>query len=105
MHVNSTTALITSALVGAVVLALKPPGGRLVPAIALVTAAVAALIDYRIIQLSLAKFRIDVIIPAVLVVTGGISWSRSSTKPTITASTVVAIVGLILLLSALRVLR
>jgi len=104
MHVNSSTALITSALVGSVVLAMRPPGGRLVPTIALVTAAVAALIDYRIIQISAAKLRIDVIIPAVLAVTGGILWSRSSTKPAITAASVVTIVGLILLLSALRVL-
>jgi len=104
MHVSSSTALITSALVGSAVLAMKPPGGRLVPTVALVAAAIAALIDYRIIQLSTAKLRVDVVIPAVLVVAGAILWSRSSTRPTITAASVVAIVGLILLLSALRVL-
>jgi hypothetical protein len=81
------------------------PGDRLVPGIALVAAAVAALIDFRVIQLSSTKFRIDVILPAILTLTGGISWSRSSTKSTITAGTIVTLVGLIMLLSALRVLR
>lgn len=105
MHVNFGTALVTSALVGSIVLTMKPAGGRLVPAIALVAAAIAALIDYRIIQLSSAKFRIDVILPAALAVTGGICWSRSSEKAATTAATVVTIAGLILLLTALRVLR
>jgi hypothetical protein len=105
MHVDFGTGLITSALIASVVLAMKPAGGRLVPAIGLVAASIAALIDYRIIQLSSTKFRIDVILPAVLAVTGGITWSRSSTKSTVTAATVLTIAGLILLLSALRVLR
>jgi hypothetical protein len=104
MQINFDTALVTSALLGSVVLAMKPPGGRIIPAIALVAAALAALIEYRVIQLSLAKFRVDVIIPAVLALTGGILWSRSSTKPAITASTVVTLAGLILLLFALRAL-
>jgi hypothetical protein len=105
MHVNSSTALIGMALVGAVVLAMKPDGGRFIPAVALVTATLAVLIDYRIIQISAAKLRIDVIIPAVLVVTGGLMWRRSSSKPAITAASLVTIAGLIMLLSALRVLR
>lgn len=105
MHVELVTALITSALLASVALALRPPSGRLVPALALVAAAVAALIDYRIIQLSSTKFRIDVILPAVLAVTGAISWSRSQARAAATAATVVTIVGLILLLTALRVLR
>jgi len=46
-----------------------------------------------------------VILPAVLVVTGGVCWSRSTAKSAITASTVIALVGLIQLLLALRVLR
>jgi len=104
MHIDFGTGLVVSALIGAIVLAMKP-GDRLVPGIALVAAAIAALIDFRVIQLSSAKFRIDVILPAILTLTGGISWSRSSTKSTITAGTVVTLVGLIMLLSALRILR
>ena len=105
MHVDLGTGLVASALIASVVLALRPGGGRLVPAIAFVAAAIAALIDYRVIQLSSTKFRIDVILPAVLAVTGAISWSRSSTRSSITSATVITVVGLILLLSALRVLR
>lgn len=103
MHFSLSTALITSALIGAIVLTMRPPAGRLFPVLGLIAAAVAALIAYRVIQLSVAKFRIDVVIPAVLAVSGGVCWSRASTKPAITAATVVAIAGLILLLSALRV--
>jgi hypothetical protein len=105
MTITLTSALSTSALAGSILRALKPPGGRLVPAIALVASAIAALMAYKIIQLSAPKLRLDVVLPAVLAVAGGISWSRSATKPAITASTVVTIAGLILLLAALRALR
>ena len=105
MHVDFHTALISSALLASIVLALRSEGRRIVPAIALVAAAIAALIDYRIIQLSSTKFRIDVILPAVLVLTGAISWSRTSNRAAVTAATVVTLVGAILLLSTLRVLR
>jgi hypothetical protein len=104
MNINLTTALITSALVGSIVLAMKPPGGRIVPAVALVASAIAALMAYKVIQLSAPKLRLDVVLPAVLVVTGGLLWSRSSTKGTITAAAIVAIAGAILLLGALRAL-
>ena len=104
MTIDFATALVVCALISAVTLTLHG-GGRLVAVIALVACAIEALIAFRAIQLSSAKFRIDVILPAVLVVTGGICWSRSTTKSAITASTVIAIVGLIQLLLALRVLR
>ncbi len=105
MTINFDTALVTSALVGSILLAMKPPGNRLVPAIGLVAAAVLALMKYDVIQISAGKFRVkEVILPAILVVSGGLCWSRSSTKPAITAATVVAITGLILLLSGLKVL-
>lgn len=96
------TALVVSALVSSIIVALNR-GDRLVPAIAFVACAIEALIAFHIIQLSSAKFRIDVILPALLVITGGICWSRASTKSTITGSTVIALVGVIQLLLALRV--
>ena len=104
MHIDFGTGLIVSALLAAIVLVIKP-GDRLFPAIALVTAAVAALIDFRIIQLSSAKFRIDVILPAILTLTGAVCWSRSQAKSAITAATVITLVGLIMLTTALRLLR
>lgn len=102
MTIDFSTALIVCTLVAAVMLVLQS-GERLVPLIALVAVGIEALIAFRVIQLSSAKVRIDVILPAVLVVTGGICWSRSATKSAVTASTVVALVGLIKLLLALRV--
>ena len=104
MHIDFGTGLVVSALLAAIVLAIGP-GERIVPAIALVTASLAALIDFRIIQLSSTKFRIDVILPAILTLTGGICWSRAQAKSAVTAASVVTLVGLILLLTALRVLR
>ena len=71
----------------------------------IVAAAIAALIDFRVIQLSSAKIRIDVILPAILALTGAICWSRSGEKSTTTAATVVTVAALILLLQALHVLR
>lgn len=104
MNIDFSTALVVCALLASVMLALGG-GDRLVPALALVACALEALIVFRVIQLSSPKLRIDVILPAVLVVTGGICWSRSATKTAITASTVIAIVGLIQLLRAIQVLR
>ena len=104
MHITFGTGLVVSALLGAIVLAMQP-GNRLVPIIALVAAALAVLIDFRVIQLSTAKLRIDVILPAILTLAGAICWSRASAKSTTTAATVVTIAGLILLLSVTHVLR
>jgi len=104
MTIDFPTALVACALIASILLALGS-SDRLVPAIALVACAIEALIVFRVIQLSSPKLRIDVILPAVLVVTGGICWSRSSTKSAITGSTVIAIVGLIQLLLAIHVLR
>jgi hypothetical protein len=104
MTIDFHTALVACALIASLALVL-PGGNRLIPAIALVACAIEALIAFQVIQLSSAKLRIDVILPAVLVLTGGICWSRASAKSAITATTVIAIVGLIQLLHALRVFR
>jgi hypothetical protein len=104
MTIDFGTALVVGALIGAVVLALNG-GDRLFPAIALVACALEALIAFRVIQLSSPKLRIDVILPAVLAVTGVICWSRSASKSAITASTVIAIVGVIQVVLASHVFR
>jgi hypothetical protein len=104
MTIDFNTALVVCALLASIALVLGD-GHRLVPMIALVACALEALIAFRVLQLSSAKLRIDVILPAVLAVTGGICWSRSSIKTAITASTVITIVGLIQLLHALHVFR
>ena len=104
MNIDFGTALVVGALIASVVLALHG-GARLIPLIALVACAIEALIAFRVIQLSSPRLRIDVILPAVLVVTGVIGWSRSSAKSAITASTVIAIIGVVQLLLAIRVFR
>src|SRR5262245_19345196 len=82
-HMDFATALVVCALVSSIILALNR-GDRLIPAIAFVACGIEALIAFHIIQLASPKFRIDVILPAILVITGGICWSKSSTKSTIT---------------------
>lgn len=104
MTIDFGTALIVCALIASVLLVLQG-GERLVPLIALVACAIDALIVFRVIHLSSEKLRIDVILPAILVVTGGICWARSASKTAVTASTVIALVGLIQLLRALHVFR
>lgn len=104
MSIDFHTALAVCALIASVVLVLQG-GERLIPLIALVACALEVLIVFHVLQLSSPKARIDVILPAVLVITGGICWSRSSTKSAITGSTVIAIVGLVQLLLAIRMFR
>jgi hypothetical protein len=104
MTIDFGTALVVCALIASVILVLAG-GERLVPLIALVACAIEALIVFHLIQLSSPKLRIDVILPAVLVVTGGIAWSRAATKSAISAATVITLVGLIRLLHALHVFR
>lgn len=104
MHVSFATSLIVSALLGALVLAMQP-GNRLVPGIALAAAALAALIDFRVVHISAARLRLDVVLPAVIAIAGAICWSRVSAKAVTTAATVVTLAGLILALSATHVLR
>ena len=96
------TALAVCALIAAVLLVLQG-GERLIPLIALAAAALEVLAAFQVLHLSSPRVRIDAILPAVLVVTGGIAWARSSAKSTITAATVIALVGVIQLLHALHV--
>ena len=86
MTIDFGTALVVCALIASILLVLQGDA-RFVPLIALVACAIEALIVFRVIQLSSPKLRIDVILPAVLVVTGGIAWSRAATKSAATAST------------------
>jgi hypothetical protein len=102
MTIDFGTALIVCALVAAVTLVFQG-GDRLVPAIALVVCAIEALIAFRVIHLSSAKIRIDVILPALLAATGVICWWRSAGKSAITASTAIAVIGLVQLFLVLRV--
>ena len=104
MHLQLATALVAIALVASVVLVVHR-SDRLFPVVAAVTSLIEALIVFGFISLSSGKFRIDVILPAVLTVAAGVCWVRSSTKAGIAASTAALLVGAIQLLFALRILH
>ena len=103
MHIEMGTLMIVSALVSALVLALNR-GDRAIPVIAVIAAGIAAAIHFGVLSLSLAKFRIDVILPAIFVIAGGMCWARSTSKGTTTAATVLFAVGAIMLFGALRLI-
>ena len=102
MHFGLGHALVVTALIASVWLVFQG-GNRLFPLIAVVAAGVEALIAFDIISLSVARFRIDVILPALLLVGAGVCWSRVSSKGAITAATAASLVGVLQLLIALRV--
>jgi hypothetical protein len=104
MHIEFANALVIAALVSAVVLVLGG-GDRTFPLLAAITATIEGLIAFHIISLSSGKFRIDLILPALMFVAGAICWSRSSTKSTITAGTIISLVALVQVLGALSVLH
>jgi hypothetical protein len=104
MTIDFQTALVVCALIASVILVMQG-GERLFPVIALVACGIEALSVFHVIQLSSPRVRIDVILAAVLVVAGGISWARSSAKSAVTAATVIALVGLIQLLWGLHTFR
>lgn len=104
MHLSFPTALVVSALIGSIVLVLNR-GDRLWPVIAVVAAGIEALMVFNLLQLSLSKFRIDVILPGVLLVAGALCWSKSSSKSTVTAATVVSLVAIIQLAGAIHLFR
>lgn len=104
MHVSSGTALVVTALVASLLLVLGR-SERVFSFIALFAAGLEALLAFDVITFSVKKLRIDVILPALLVVAGAVCWSRLSTKGQVTAATTVVLVGLLQLLSAVQVLR
>ena len=102
MHFNFGTVLVGTALAAAIYLLLMK-SERMFPTIAVIASGVELLLAMGLMSLSLAKFRIDVILPALLVVSGAVCWSRSSEKGSITAATGLTLIGAIQLLLALRI--
>src|SRR5215470_14648167 len=101
MTLDFHTALVICALAASVILVLHG-GERVIPVIALVACTIEALTVFHVIQLSSPRIRVDVIMAAALVVTGGVAWARSAAKAAVTAATVIGLVGLIQLLGALH---
>jgi hypothetical protein len=103
MSFSIETVLIIATLVSAIYLLLQKTD-RMFPTIAVLAAGIQLLMSWGLMSLTLAKYRIDVILPALLVLSGAICWGKSSTKGTITAATLVTLIGTLQLLAALRIL-
>ena len=103
MHFNLATVEIALVFASSIYLMLQY-SEKVFPVLAVVASGIELLLVMGLMSLSVAKFRIDVILPAILVVAGVMCWMKVSTKGTITAATVVALVGAIQLLAALRIL-
>jgi hypothetical protein len=104
MHIEFGTALVLATLLAAVVL-LVQKSDRMFPTVAVVAAGIEALMAFGVLSLTLAKFRVDVILPGLLVLSGGVCWAKSSTKSAITSATIVTLVGMIQLMLALRLFK
>jgi len=103
MHISFGHALVVSALVASIVLIFHRDD-RLFPVLALVASGLEALQVFNIISLSSGKFRIDVILAALLAVAGAICWSREDGKICVTAATVATLVGVLQLLMGLSIM-
>lgn len=93
--------LICAALVAALVLTLQHRP-RLLPVIALVVSGFEALRALRVLHFGVAGLPLDLILGAVLVVCGAVVLLRTSHKPSVSAATVVTLVGALQVLSRLR---
>ena len=103
MHFNYANSLVVAALVASIFLVLNF-GDRLFPLIALVATGLEALQAFHLVTIG-AAIRLEVILPAAMLIAGAICWSRSSDKTNTTSSTILTIVGTVQLLNELGILR
>jgi hypothetical protein len=103
MHFNMPTILVIATFCASIYL-LANGGDRMFPTLATIASGVQLLMVFGLMSLSLAKFRIDVILPAILVLAGIVCWMRFSTKGTTTASTLIALIAAMELVGALHIL-
>jgi hypothetical protein len=103
MHVSFGHALVVTAFVASLLMVFQR-GDRLFPLIAVAAAGLEMLLTFGLMSLSLAKFRIDVVLPALIVLGGAVTWSRSESKGSVTSSTVATLAGALQLVFALHVL-
>ena len=104
MHFNMPTVMVITTFCAALYL-LMNKSVRMWPMLAVIASGVQLLMVFGLMSLTLAKFRIDVIIPALLVVAGVICWMKVSAKGTITAATLIMLIAAVELLGALRILN
>ena len=103
MHFNMPTVLVITTFCAALYLLLNK-SDRMFPTLAVIASGVQLLMLFGLMSLTLAKYRIDVILPVLLLVAGIVCWFRVSTKGTTTASTLITLIATMELLGALRIL-
>ena len=84
--------MVLVALVGSIVLVARG-GTRPFALVALIASGIEALLVFRLIQLSVARFDLMTILAAAMLVAGGVCWYREGGKATVTSATAVALVG------------
>ena len=97
----SVSKLLVLVVVAAAVLMLVGGRARLFALVGLVAAAAQALMAFGIIQLRVSGLNLPVILALALLVSGIAVWINSGDKTTVTASSVVTLVGAIQLAGAL----
>ena len=93
--------MVLLALAGSIVLVTQA-SARLFPIIALVASGLEALLMFRIVTFSVSGVSIFLILAIALLIGGGVSWVQTESKHTVTAATVVVLIGAIQLAAALH---
>lgn len=100
MHMSYSTLPLAATTAASLYLLLQ--GDRKYATVAFVVSLLELLLAVHIITFSIAKFRVDVIMAAVLAIAGCLCWGKSSSKGGITAATIVSLIGLMQVVLALR---
>jgi hypothetical protein len=95
-----STVLVVAAAVAAVMLVAQTRD-RTFPVIALVVAGVQVLLHFGMLHISFRSFPLGLVLGGALAVSGGLSWTSTEGKLTVTAATVVAMTGAVQVLAAL----
>lgn len=100
MHLSYSTLPLAATTAASLYLLLQ--GDKKYATVAFIVSLLELLLALHIITFSIVKFRVDLIMAAVLAVAGCLCWGKSSSKGAVTASTIVSLIGLMQLVLALR---
>ena|SRR5688572_4607975 len=95
------TLMVLAALAASLLLVVQA-STRLFPAIALAAAGLEALLAFDVVSFSVKGLNVLLVLAVMLAVAGGATWFQSESKPTVTAATVVTLIGAIQLAAALK---
>ena len=97
---NLSHGLVIAALVASILLVLKLKA-RLFPGICVAVSVIETMLSFRVVHFSISGINLMLVLGALLAVAGGITWTRAGGKTHTTAATVVTLVGLIQVFSAI----